>query len=284
MNRSTTEGPRALMRRVRSTGMERYVIHDGHRGFDRLEVLARVHGPDTSALLDRVGVGTGMDCLDLGCGGGAVTLELAHRVGPAGRVTGVDADENVLVLARETAAAQGVGNVEFKAGSAYDDLGHATYDLVYSRFLAHHLSRPVALLRGMWAAVRTGGALVIEDADFDGTFGEPPNEGVDTFTRLYAALLQRNGGDPAAGRKLFGYFHAAGIQQPHVGVVQLVSSHGEAKELRLLTFMAITERLLADGLASQQELDSALARLGEFIDDPNTILGSPRVFRLWARK
>ena len=42
------------------------------------------------------------------------------------------------------------------------------YDLVYSRFLLQHLSRPVELLPRMWAAVRAGGVIAVEDADFDG--------------------------------------------------------------------------------------------------------------------
>ena len=65
------------------------------------------------------------------------------------------------------------------------------YDLVYSRFLLQHLRRPVDLLTRMWAAVRAGGVLVVEDADFDGVFAEPPNEGVSFFKRLYTAVLER---------------------------------------------------------------------------------------------
>ena len=50
-------------------------------------------GADTAALLSRASISAGMRCVDLGCGGGAVTLEIAALVGLSGRVTGVDFDE-----------------------------------------------------------------------------------------------------------------------------------------------------------------------------------------------
>jgi ubiquinone/menaquinone biosynthesis C-methylase UbiE len=62
-----------------------------------------------------------MRCLDLGCGGGAVTLELARMVGPNGHVTGIDADDVVLDLGRADAAQQGLANVEFQVADVYDE-------------------------------------------------------------------------------------------------------------------------------------------------------------------
>ena len=55
----------------------------------------------------------------------------------------------------------------------------------------------------MWAGVRPGGAIVVEDADFTGSFCEPANAGHDFFVRAYSRVLERHGGDPLAARKLF---------------------------------------------------------------------------------
>ena len=73
--------------------VEQYVIRGGAAGYDRLRILARARWPDTSDLLARVGLRSGMRCLDLGCGGGEVTFEIARLVGQDGCVTGVDMDE-----------------------------------------------------------------------------------------------------------------------------------------------------------------------------------------------
>src|SRR5438876_9709070 len=91
-----------------------YIIRGGVEGRERLRLLSRILRPTTLALFDRVGVRPGMRCLDVGCGGGDVTLELGRLVGPAGRVVGIDIDATKLDLARQEAAAHGVAIVEFR--------------------------------------------------------------------------------------------------------------------------------------------------------------------------
>ena len=81
-----------------------YIIRGGPEGRERLRVVARVMAPTTTELLDRVGVTEDAACLDVGCGGGDVALELARRV-PRGRVVGIDIDETKLEIARAEARA-----------------------------------------------------------------------------------------------------------------------------------------------------------------------------------
>ena len=87
------------MSRADGPPAEQYVIRGGQLGYERLTVLARSWQPTTSALFDRVQLGPGMRCLDLGCGSGDVTFEMAERVGPDGSVTGIDMDMVKLGLA-----------------------------------------------------------------------------------------------------------------------------------------------------------------------------------------
>ena len=146
------------------------MIRGGREGFERLKVLGRAAWPHTLDLLHLVGLPPGIRALDLGCGGGDVTLELADLIGPNGHVTGIDMDDVKLDLARETATERGLAHIEFRAKNVKDWNEPEAYDLVYSRFLLEHLSHPIELLRRMWAAVRPGGALVVEDTDFGGLF------------------------------------------------------------------------------------------------------------------
>ena len=90
------------------------MIRGGQEGYDRLLLLARDRWPDTAALFERAGLSKGMRCIDLGCGGGEVTLEIAGLVAPGGSVTGVDLDEIKLDLGRRAAAKRGLDNVEFR--------------------------------------------------------------------------------------------------------------------------------------------------------------------------
>lgn len=74
--------------------MERpyYAIRGGLPGRERLRVLSHVMQPTTLALFRHVGAGPGMACLEVGCGGGDVALDLARMVGPEGSVIGTDID------------------------------------------------------------------------------------------------------------------------------------------------------------------------------------------------
>jgi ubiquinone/menaquinone biosynthesis C-methylase UbiE len=264
--------------------VERYVIRGGRAGYDRLKVLAAAALPETAELFDRVGVGPGARCLDLACGTGDVSFELARRVGPDGHVTGIDMDEVKLELAREEAATNGHGNVDFDVGNVYDWTEPAAYDVVYCRFLLHHLSRPVDLLRSMWAGVRPGGAIVVEDADFAGAFCDPPNEGHDFYLRSYFSVLERRGGDAAAGQKLHRYFLEAGIPGASLSLRQRVHVDGDAKAIAEFTLEATADALLDEELATTAEIDAALASLTAITADPTTLIGEPRTFQAWARR
>ncbi len=209
---------------------------------------------------------------------------MAKLVAPGGMVTGIDMDDVKIGLARKAAAVRDVPNIEFRVENVNDWHEPDTYDVVYSRFLLQHLSQPVDLLRRMWAAVRAGGVLAVEDADFDGWCSHPSNEGLDFFVGAYAAVIQRRGGDHATGRKLFQYFHDAGIPLPEVTLVQSCSTQGDSKELAYSTLDATAEAILSEGIASREEIGAALSSLRAFTDDPRTLIGHPRVFQLWARR
>jgi 2-polyprenyl-3-methyl-5-hydroxy-6-metoxy-1,4-benzoquinol methylase len=263
---------------------ERYVIRGGKEGYERLLVLARKSWPGTLALFQQAGLTAGMHCLDLGCGGGAVTLEMAKLVAPGGTVIGVDMDGVKLELARRDAAEHKLGNVEFRQTNVNDWNEPGAYDAVYSRFLLQHLSRPVGLLRRMWAGVRPGGLLLVEDADFDGWCCDPPNDALDFFVRTYMEVARRNGGDATTGRKLHRYFLEAGIPEPVLSVVQPVAREGEAKTMPMSTLEYSSEAIVSAGIASFEEVNNALTRLAEFIRNPRTIVSGPRIFQAWAKR
>jgi ubiquinone/menaquinone biosynthesis C-methylase UbiE len=262
----------------------RYVIRGGQPGLDRLQVLARAHARNTADLLDMVGLRPGVRAVDLGCGAGHVSLELARRVGSSGHVLGIDMDEVNVAGARSAAVAAGLGNVEFRVANVADWRAAADLDFAYCRLLLEHLPRPIELLAAMWTALRAGGAIAVEDADFEGLFCYPANEGFATYARTYAEVLERHGGDSRLGRKLARLFLEAGIPAPNVRLVQRVNRDGEPKLLPLLTLDATSERIAASGIATRDELDSARASLATFLADPTTIVGGPRIFQVWARK
>ena len=102
----------------------------------------------------------GQRVVDLGCGSGRTTLELAARVGPGGEAVGVDISAGMLARARERAARSGTGNVEFVyADVQVHELGEALFDAAYSRFGVMFFADPVAAFANIRKALRPGAVL-----------------------------------------------------------------------------------------------------------------------------
>src|SRR4029450_8145947 len=111
------------------------------------------------------GLRPGMRCLDVGCGGGDVSFELAQIVGPEGRVTGLDMGETKLGLARQEAAPRQLSTVEFRRAEIGAAELESGFDLVYARFLLTHLNDPMTALAKMRRARRRGGGLAGEGVE-----------------------------------------------------------------------------------------------------------------------
>jgi SAM-dependent methyltransferase len=259
-----------------------YVIRGGVAGRERLRVLARVMHPTTASLFDRVGIRPGWRCLDAGCGGGDVTVELAERVGAAGSVVGVDLDETKLSIAREDAAAGGVSNVEFRRACVGADAVGGPFDLVYSRFLLTHLPDPSAAVAQFRACLRPGGLLVLEDIDFSGYVVYPESEAHRRYCEWYCAIVRRNGADPDIGPKLPRLLQQHGLVGIGVSVVQPLSLDGEAKLITPMTLENIRDAVIGAGLGSAADVDELLQALNAYAGDPSTLAGMPRIVQAWG--
>jgi SAM-dependent methyltransferase len=261
-------------------GPNAYVIRGGLEGRERLRVLARVMHPTSMALLDRCGLRDGLTCLDVGCGGGDVTLELARRVGPGGRVVGIDIDDQKVQMARAEAQQQGIGNVEFLVSDARETSGPPAVDFVYARFLLTHLSDPAGMVDRFHGRIRPGGTVGVEDIDFSGHFTYPASKAFQRYHELYSATVTRRGGDPNIGPRVPLLLRRAGFDDIRVSVVQPMALRGEAKMMNAMTLEAIAAAVLEDGLASREEIDDLVRELYAFAADPATLAGLPRIVQV----
>jgi len=261
-----------------------YVIRGGVEGRERLRVLGRVMHGTSAALFARLGWGEGLACLDAGCGGGDVTLTLARLVGARGRVVGVDIDETKLAIARDEARQLGMTNVDFRTFDLRDQPADGEFDVVYARFLLTHLSDPAAALRTMFASLRPGGQIALEDIDFSGHFTYPRSDAFDRYHALYCATVTRRGGDPNIGPRLPLLLRKTGFADVGVNVVQPVAMTGETKLINPLTMENIAASVLEDGLATREEIDRIVRQLYDDAADVDTVAGCPRVVQAWGRR
>lgn len=259
-------------------------MRGGAAGRERLRVLGRVMQPFTRAFLERAGVGAGMRCLDIGCGGGDGSRELARATAPGGRVLGLDVDPTAVALALDEARALGLKDVAFRvAGLGAADV-EADFDVAYARFLLTHLPDPAAAAAWIASRVRSGGLVLIEDIDFRAHFCEPAQPAFDRYLALYAAVVRRAGADPDIGPRLPGLLLDAGCRDVDVHIAQPAGLRGDVKRIAALTMEAIGERVVAAGLAGAEEVASLVADLEALAVDERIVMSLPRVVQVAGRR
>ncbi len=150
----------------------------------------------------------GMRILDVGCGPGSITIDLARHVGDSGRVVGIDSSPEVIETARAAAAQAGVPNVEFRVGDAYEPTPGERYDVVHAHQVLQHLGDPIAALTA-WRAV--GDLVAARDVVYSATTIHPLTPELARWREIVGALQAANGGDGDAGAKLKAWARAAGF-------------------------------------------------------------------------
>jgi SAM-dependent methyltransferase len=111
--------------------------------------------------LDRLGLKVGDRVLDVGCGFGETTLQIAERVRPGGTAVGTDCCEPFLAIARDDAVAAGVDNAEFLAIDAQTHPFQPEFDVVFARFGTMFFQNPTAGMRNIGGALKPGGRLLM---------------------------------------------------------------------------------------------------------------------------
>jgi SAM-dependent methyltransferase len=153
----------------------------------------------------------GMSLLDVGCGPGTITADLAALVAP-GRVTAIEPTGAALDLARAEIASRGIGTVDFATGDAHAlDHPDGTFDVVHAHQVLQHLADPVLALREMRRVCRPGGVVAARDSDYAGFIWYPRLPELDEWLALYQRLARLNGGEPDAGRQVLSWARRAGF-------------------------------------------------------------------------
>jgi SAM-dependent methyltransferase len=152
-----------------------------------------------------------MSVLDVGCGPGTITADLAALV-PDGHVTGVDRSPEILEQARATAAGRGLANVGFTVADVHAlDFPDDTFCVVHAHQVLQHVGDPVGALREMTRVTRPGGFIAVRDSDYAAMAWHPASRGMDAWLDLYRRVARANGGEPDAGRRLRSWALRAGL-------------------------------------------------------------------------
>ncbi len=208
----------------------------------------------------------GMSLLDVGCGPGTITTDLAERVAP-GAVVALDSTLEVGRL---------VAGVPFVAADLFAlPHGDRVFDVVHAHQVLQHVADPAGALGEMGRVCRSGGLVAARDGDYGAMTWYPDVPELHRWLELYRRVARANGGEPDAGRRLSAWARAAGYDEVRVSASAWCFASREDRRwwaetwAQRVSTSALGDRALELGLADRAELSELAAGWLRWADEPD---------------
>jgi len=221
-----------------SSGAQEYVLGTGADELARLAFQHRLWADAAHGAWRRAGIGPGQRALDVGCGPGFASFDLAELVGAAGRITSIDESAGFVEHLRQQAAARGLGQLAGHVGDVQKLADHpgvagsGPFDLAYIRWVLCFVTSPESVVRDVARVLRPGGRLVVHDYFNYGAMGIAPHG--TAFAALYdrvvaatAASWRGRGGDPDVVGRLPAMCEGSGLKVTDIRPHQRIARPGE---------------------------------------------------------
>ena len=256
----------------------------------RLGAQHRVWRDENRRLLSRAGFGQGDTLVDLGCGPGLTTLDLARRVGPTGRIIAVDRDgQRSIPRLRDAAEAAGLGNVEGRvADLEHFDLPPESVDGVYGRWVLMYLpereARALATRIAKW--LRPGGACALaEFCNFRQICIYPPVEHLGLIAEaLMRVAAGERGGNPEIGCVLPGVLDEAGLDVELAVATKAIRPDTEDWRWPDTLFRQLLPMLVEKGHLGGRTQNDFMAEWEDRSRDPSAVFFSSPVLEVIGRR
>jgi SAM-dependent methyltransferase len=259
-----------------------YPIETRDGEVERLHIQGESMAPETDRMLDLMGVSEGWSCLDIGCGPRGITDLLSRRVGPSGRVVGLDMNASFIEYARTNAAE----NTEFVIGDAYSPgLAQESFDLVHMRFVASTAGEPERLIEEALKLVRPGGVVALQEPDGSTLNCYPPHAAWDRLKDAVIGAFSGVGSDVQLARRLYFVARQAGLRDVEFRSFILgVRSEDPMVDYLPSTAESLRGTITRLGLLDETELSSLLIECREHLRRPDTAFTLFTVAQVWGRK
>ncbi|MFG3341021.1 class I SAM-dependent methyltransferase [Glycomyces sp. NPDC048151] len=260
--------------------MNQYALdNDAAQTPGRFNVLEDRYDPHTRDCLERLGIGAGWRCLEIGAGGGSVAAWMADRVGPTGSVLATDVKPR---LAAESARPN---LTPAQHDVTTDALPDSAFDLVHARLVLIHLQDRREALARIVAALKPGGHLLLEEFDCSWTpvLRSPYPEAEALFTTVNDAFVRRLesfGADHRWGRKVFAAMAETGlVEMGSRTFAEAWDGGGTGIGLYRYNTEQLAPELLRDGVSEEQ-----LTRFWALLEHPGFTVNSYPLVSVWGRR
>src|SRR2546423_2181320 len=191
-----------------------YVLGTHDEEIERLGLQHRVWRPSVLSAWAKAGITEGSRVLDLGCGPGHATIDLAEIVGRTGSVLGLERSARFLEFGRGACRERGLANVTFREADLMSEVEiERDFDFVWCRWVACFLPDLAPLTRHLRSALRPGGTAIFHEyIDYATWQGIPRCAGIEKFAARFMSNWRASGGEPDIAAALIPRLITAGFQ------------------------------------------------------------------------
>jgi len=277
------------------TNQPEYVLGTNEPELHRLGVQHRLWFVPAMKLWERADIGPGKHILDVGCGPGFASLDMAQIVTSTGRVVGVDESPPYI----EFASAQGESRLQHHASFYLGDVTKidqvladqsiepGSFDIAYVRWVMCFVSDPVSTINAIARMLKPGGKLLIQDYfNYDSMCVAPRSEVFESVIQAIGKSWSDHGGDPDIMGQLPRIALDAGLNLDHIGRVEIGTARpGSTMWNWPTTFWPVfIPRLEELGYITAKEHQNFLAMWAQRTNDPAAYMHLPPVYELMASK
>lgn len=268
-----------------------YVLGTGDQESDRLGLQNRLWSSSAHQLWERASLRPGMTVLDVGCGPGHATVDIAEIVGHAGHVIAIDESPLFLKHLHDRVVGRHLHNVERILGDAQQLealLPHmaGTADMAYVRWVLCFVKDPDAVVRGVAKLLKPGGRFAIQDYfNYESMSLAPKQEAFTKVIQAVAASWRAPGGDPDIVARLPAMLRKHGLHLQDIRLNQRVAHPGSTIWAWPDSFWkSYLPRMVEMGSITPEEKQAFEAVWAKASVDPDCFMLLPPVFDLVAIK
>jgi 2-polyprenyl-3-methyl-5-hydroxy-6-metoxy-1,4-benzoquinol methylase len=252
-----------------------YVLRVGEKGKPRLKLLNDMCNPATLEFIEKNIDLKNKNILDLGCGIGILSCELAKRSLPNGSVTAVDISQEQLDLTKSHAEKNNITNITCRQLSANEiDKLNIKFDLIYCRFLLAHLQTSREVILKVTTLMHENSIFICEEPNsVDSLYCEPSEPIFEKFKRAVFKQVEVSKADFSIGRSLYSIFAQHNLVTVEMRNTQATLNTSDLKQQLWQGIIEISALLIESGFASENEIKEMVESLKNFSNTSTSKVG-----------
>jgi ubiquinone/menaquinone biosynthesis C-methylase UbiE len=248
-----------------------YILNTNDRARKRLSLQHNLYVNSSLSLLREAMIQPGMSGLEIGCGSGDMTIELAKLVGHQGRLLSIDLSKEQIEFAQQRT--EPFKQISFKVWDVNQlaDLNEQ-FDFIYCRMVLHHLAHAQDAILQIKKSLKPGGVIICEEpAIFDSTFCFPLTSAYQQFVFWVRTCFSQSNRDFEIAFRLEQEFSACGFSILQHRLYQPLLRGSEARKIYALSLEDISPQLIHLGIATNKEIQDLTNQLLQLAESDKTL-------------